>query len=169
MISPDLKPSLALIVAMDKNRLIGRDGDLPWRLPNDLAHFKRTTMGKPILMGRKTWDSLGRPLPGRQNIVLTRDELFSAEGADVAHDLDAALTLAAEQEQVMMIGGAQLYELALPLAKVLYVTHVDAALEGDTWFPKINWDEWEQVSREAHPADEKNEYPHEFSHYIRRD
>ncbi len=153
---------------MDENRLIGRDGDLPWRLPNDLAHFKRTTMGKPILMGRKTWESLGRPLPGRRNLVLTRDVGRRAEGADVVSTLDAAALACDSADEIMVIGGAQIYALTLEKASRLFITHVHASIEGDTWFPVLNWDDWQEISRECHPADERNEFPHDFVEYIRK-
>ncbi len=153
--------SLSLIVAMDRNRLIGRNGDLPWRLPNDLKHFKRTTLGKTILMGRKTWDSLGRPLPERQNWVLTRDRGFAAAGARVFHDLDAALAAHGPGE-LMVIGGAELYRQTLSRADRLYLTEVRAEVEGDAWFPEFDRAAWRETASEAHPADEKHAWPYRF-------
>lgn len=153
--------SLSLVVAMDRNQLIGRNGDLPWRLPNDLRHFKRTTLGKTVLMGRKTWDSLGRPLPERQNWVLTRDATFTAEGARVFHDLDAALA-AHDAGELMVIGGAELYRQVLPQASRIYLTEVQAELEGDAWFPEFNRKQWRETASEAHPADERHAWPYRF-------
>lgn len=165
---PMLPPRIALIVAMDENRLIGREGDLPWRLPNDLAHFKRLTMGHPILMGRKTWESLGRPLPGRRNIVLTRDTAYVAEGGEVLHSLDEALRAAQDSEMIFVIGGAEIYAMAMGQADRLYVTHVKAQLEGDTWFPEMDPAQWVEMEREEHAADTRNEHDHDFVIYDRR-
>ena len=153
--------SISLIVACDENRLIGRNGDLPWRLPNDLKHFKSLTLGKTILMGRKTWDSLGRPLPQRENWVLTRDAAFAAEGCRVFNKLEDALAAHAEGE-LMVIGGADLYRQALPHAQCLYLTQVHAREEGDTWFPDFSNAGFREVSREDHPADEKHAYAYSF-------
>lgn len=123
------------VVAMDAARAIGRDGGIPWRLPEDMRLFKRTTMGHPILMGRKTWESLGRPLPGRQNIVLTRDAAYRAEGAQVVHDLAELEQMELMHEEVMVIGGAQIYELLLPRMTRLCVSEVSGEHEADTYFP----------------------------------
>jgi dihydrofolate reductase len=153
--------SLSLIVAMDRNRLIGRDGDLPWRLPNDLKHFKQLTVGKTVLMGRKTWVSLGRPLPDRENWVLTRDAQFSAPGARVFTGLDAALAAHAGGE-LMVIGGAQLYEQTLALADRIHLTRVDAVVPGDTYFPEIDASQWREVARQSFGADERHAYAYEF-------
>ncbi|MGH8504995.1 MAG: dihydrofolate reductase [Stenotrophobium sp.] len=152
--------SISLIVAMDERRLIGRDGDLPWRLPNDLRHFKALTLGKTVLMGRKTWISLGRPLPNRDNWVLTRDTRFSAEGGRVFHHLDAVLAAHIEGE-LMVIGGAELYRQLLPRADRLYLTQVHARVDGDTWFPDYPADAYVETAREDHPVDEK--HPHAYS------
>jgi dihydrofolate reductase len=152
---------IALIVAMDRGGLIGRDGDLPWRLPNDLKHFKRQTLGKTVLMGRRTWDSLGRPLPQRDNWVLTRDRSFHAEGARVFHALDDALAAHGAGE-LMVIGGAELYRQTLPLAQRLYLTEVDAELDGDTRFPVFDRAQWREIESEAHPADERHAWPYRF-------
>lgn len=155
------QPRLSLIVAMDRGRLIGRDGDLPWRLPNDLKHFRQQTLGKTVLMGRRTWASLGRPLPQRDNWVLTRDRAFQAEGARVFHTLEAALT-AHEAGELMVIGGAELYRQALPLAQRLYLTEIDVELDGDTRFPAFERDEWREVASESHAADERHAWPYRF-------
>ena len=153
---------IVLIAALDRNGLIGRDNDLPWRLPADLGHFKRHTLGKPILMGRRTWESLGKPLPGRHNIVVTRDPGYRAEGATVVDSLDAALAAAGEAEEVMVIGGAAFYRAMLPRADRLLLTRIDAAFDGDTWFPEIDPDAWRETEREAHAPDERNPYPYAF-------
>ena len=165
----DADVNIALIVAMDQNRIIGRDGDLPWRLSNDLRHFKKLTMGSPMLMGRKTWESLPGALPGRRNIVLTRNPDYITDGGEVVTSVAAAIDGCAHGETLFVIGGAQLYEQTLGLAARLFVTRVNAEVEGDTRFPTVSWDEWREVAREAHPADVKNEYPHEFIEYERKD
>lgn len=159
-------PRLALIVAKSENNVIGRDGDLPWRLSRDLKRFKALTMGKPLIMGRKTWESLPRkPLPGRPNIVISRRGDFSAPGAFVMSSLNAAIPFARSQalnlvaEDIVIIGGASLYEAALSLCDRLFITEVHADIEGDTCFPELNSAEWETVSRQTHEADEKNDYP----------
>ena len=152
---------------MDRNRLIGCENRLPWHLPADLQHFKRITMGKPILMGRKTWESLGRPLPGRLNIAISRNTTYEAEGAVVVSSLDEAVEAAGEAEEIMIIGGANLYQQALSRVNRLYLTRVDAAFEGDAWFPKINEDEWELSVVESHEPDDANAYPYRFETYDR--
>ncbi|GGE59152.1 dihydrofolate reductase [Priestia taiwanensis] len=154
---------ISLIWAMDENRLIGKDNDLPWRLPAELAYFKRTTMGQPIIMGRKTYESIGRPLPGRENIVVTRNSDFTAEGVTVVHSLHEALEQTKETE-AFVIGGAQIYKEALPLASRLYVTHIHHAFEGDTYFPEIP-KEWKVISSEKGLNDEKNPYDYDFVVY----
>ena len=140
---------LSLIAALDRNRLIGAGGALPWRLPEDLRHFKALTWGKPVLMGRKTWDSLGRPLPGRRNIVITRQPGWQAAGAETVHGLEAALALCGEAPEVMVIGGAEIYRQALPLARRLYLTEIDAAFTGDAWFPERDGRHWRETARET--------------------
>ncbi len=152
---------LSLIVAMDRNQLIGRDNRLPWHLSADLKRFKRITMGKPIVMGRRTHESIGKPLPGRTNIVVSTDRHYQAAGCRVVASLHEALSAAGEQE-VFVIGGASLYEQALPLAGRMYVTEIDAAFEGDTWFPEFDPGEWQETAREAHPADAGNAYAFAF-------
>ena len=153
---------VSLVVAMSENRVIGRDNDLPWRLPADLAHFKRLTLGKPIIMGRKTYESIGRPLPGRQNIVLTRDATFQAPGCDICLDLDQAMAAAGDAEEVMIIGGGALYETLLERADRIYLTEVHADIEGDTWFPELDTSSWKEVTRERHAADERNRLDYSF-------
>ncbi len=151
---------ISLIAAMDNNRVIGADNALPWHLPADLKHFKTLTMGKPILMGRKTYKSIGRPLPGRDNIVLTRQADFVASGCLVAHSIDQACAHAAKlgAKELMVIGGAQLYAAMLPLADRLYLTLVDTAINGDAFFPEINHNEWTEADHQEQAADEKNAY-----------
>ena len=161
------KPILSLICAMDKNRLIGNNNELPWHLPADLALFKKTTLGKPIIMGRKTFDSIGRTLPGRQNIVITSNPDWSATDCDVASSIEQALGIVAGSNEVMLIGGASLYEQTLKLADVLYLTLIDHEFSGDTWFPEIDSEIWEMASESLFPADEKNLYPFSFVKYIR--
>ena len=166
-------PSLVLVVARARNGVIGRDGDLPWRLRSDLQRFKAITIGKPCIMGRKTWQSLPlKPLPGRLNLVLTRDEGWGedgeARGALVCRSLDEALEIAREQAQddgvdeVCLIGGAALFEAALPRAKRLYITEVAAEPEGDVLFPAFDAADWTEVSREAHVAGEKDDHAFVF-------
>ena len=162
------KTLLSLIWAMDENRLIGNNNELPWHLPADLAFFKRTTMGKPIIMGRKTFDSIGRPLPGRQNIIITRDKTFTSLGCDIANSIDQAMSLVADEaEEAMLIGGASLYLQTLEQADVLYLTQIHHAFSGDTWFPKIDMAQWSEVYRENFDADEKNIYPYSFMKFLR--
>jgi dihydrofolate reductase len=153
---------ISLIVAMAENRVIGRDNQLPWRIPEDLKHFKALTMGKPIIMGRKTYESIGRPLPGRDNIVITGDTLYRAEGCQVVHSIEEALRSVGVAEEAMIIGGAALYRQTLQDADRLYLTLVKAQPEGDTWFPKIEPQAWREIRREAHRADESNEYDYAF-------
>ena len=158
---------VTVIVAVAQNGVIGKDGDLPWRLPDDLAYFKRLTSGHPIVMGRKTWESLGRPLPNRRNIVLSRQPGYEAEGAEVVTDFEAALDGLTEDE-VFVIGGAGLYAAALPLADRVCWTEVHADVEGDTVFPEWDRRAWEEVSRTAHAADERHAHPFAFVEYVRK-
>jgi dihydrofolate reductase len=153
---------ISLIYASDEQGLIGRDNDLPWRLPADLRHFKRTTMGKPLIMGRKTHESIGRPLPGRLNIVVTRQVDYTAPGCTVVHSIDAAREAAADAEEVMVIGGADIYRLFLPVADRLYHTEVHETFDGDVFFPDVDRSAWVEVSRDAHPADDRNPYAYTF-------
>jgi dihydrofolate reductase len=148
----DGRPTVSLIVALDRNRLIGAGGRLPWHLPADLKRFRGLTLGHHVIMGRKTWESLGRALPGRTNVVLTRQSGFPAQGARVVSCLDDALRLAAADTEVFVIGGAEIYALALPRADRTYVTEIDAAFDGDTWFPPLPANEWREVSREPQHA-----------------
>lgn len=162
------RPLLSLIWAMDENRLIGSNNALPWRLPADLAFFKRTTMGKPVIMGRKTFASIGKALPGRQNIVITGNNSFTAPGCDIADSIEDAMAMVAgNTEEVMLIGGASLYRQTLALADRLYITQIHHQFSGDTWFPQIDMRLWRQVCREDFEPDEINRYPYSFIKFVR--
>jgi len=141
---------LTLVAAMGRNRVIGLDGDMPWHFSEDLKHFKRTTMGGVMIMGRKTFDAIGRPLPGRRSIVITRSGDWSREGVEVAHSLDEALALAGGEAPVFVVGGGEIYAQALPLATRLVVTEIDDAPDGDTYFPEWSRAEWTETDRVAH-------------------
>ena len=155
---------ITLVVAASENGVIGRDGDLPWRLPADLARFKRVTMGRPIVMGRRTWESIGRPLPGRSNLVLSRKPGYEAAGCRVVSALGEAILAATAEgaEEMMVIGGEALYAEALPVADQILLTRVHAVLEGDTYFPPLDQDARAVTAVERHEADERNEYPYSF-------
>jgi len=159
---------IALIAAMDRDRVIGRAGRLPWHLPADLAFFKRCTMGKPVIMGRKTHEAIGRPLPGRHNIVVSRDPGYHAPGCTCVTSLEAALAAAADAEEVMVIGGATLFEALLPRADRLYLTEVHAQVGGDTRFPPLDRQAWVQTWQEGHDADARNPYAYTFRILERR-
>ncbi|MDR4888608.1 dihydrofolate reductase [Fredinandcohnia sp. QZ13] len=157
---------ISLLLAMDKNQLIGKDNDLPWRLPADLAYFKRVTMGHPIIMGRKTYDSIGRPLPGRENIIVTRDTSYKAEGCKVIHSIDEIVKMSEETEQeLFVIGGAEIFKEILPYSDRLYITEIDEEFEGDTYFPAFDKAEWQVISKEKGIKDEKNPYEYTFLVY----
>jgi len=158
--------TLSLIYAVSENHVIGRDGRLPWRLPADLKHFKDTTMGKPVIMGRATFTSIGQPLPGRQNIVLTRDRDYHHESVTIVHSLDEALH-AAQDDDIFVIGGAEVYKQALPLATQIFETRVHAIVEGDTFFdPDLS--HWLEDGNESYKADAKNQYDYSFITYVRQ-
>ncbi len=153
---------ISMITAMADNRIIGKDNQMPWHLPADFAWFKRCTMGKPVVMGRKTYESIGRPLPGRLNIVISRDASLSIEGVTTVTSIEQALEVAGEVEEVMIIGGGAIYAACLPMANKLYVTHIEAEIEGDTQFP--DWgSEFKETYSEAYQADEKNAYNMRFT------
>ena len=160
--------TITLIAAMARNRAIGLKGKMPWHLPGELKHFKATTMGKAIVMGRKTWESIGRALPGRQNIVVTRNPKYRAENCLVVSSLDEALQRAISDE-IMIIGGGQLYQQALSLAHRMILTRVDCEPEADTWFPPWSQQDWREVSRRSQPADDRNEYAFEVVELVRID
>ncbi len=153
---------ISMIAAMADNRVIGKDNQMPWHLPADFAWFKRCTMGKPVVMGRKTYDSIGRPLPGRLNIVISRDESLSIEGVTTVTSVEKALEAAGDVEEVMIIGGGAIYASCLAMANKLYVTYIDAVVEGDTQFP--DWgNEFKETYSETYQADEKNAYNMRFT------
>jgi len=162
------------MVAVAANGVIGRDNALPWHLPEDLRHFRRTTLAKPVIMGSKTFESIGRPLPGRPNIVVTGTPGWQVEGVTVTDSVPAALELARELaraegvDELVVIGGATIYAAALPLAQRLYVTEVHADVEGDTWFPPVDRADWQEIQREELPASEDNPYAYAFVCFERR-
>ena len=158
---------LTIIVAMARNRVIGCNNALPWRLPADLQHFRRITLSKPVVMGRKTYESIGRPLPGRENIVVTTDRDYHATGCRVTHSIKDTLASLQETPEVMVIGGASLYRETLACARRIYLTLVHADITGDTWFPELDTCQWHQISREDFPADERNNYAYSFIHLER--
>ena len=160
---------LSLIVAISENHVIRRHGQLPWHLSADLKRFKQLTMGHHIVMGRKTYDSIGRQLPGRISVVLTRQSEWTVEGVLTASDLPTALKLAGDDEEVFVIGGSQIYQLALPLVDRLYVTQVHATVDGDTYFPAITDDQWQLQQTDSFAADEKNDHDYSFLVYSRLD
>lgn len=160
---------LSMIVAHADNRIIGKDNDMPWHLPADLAYFKKTTLGKPVIMGRKTYDSIGRPLPGRKNIVISRDESLNIEGVEVVQSVEQALAVASGVDEIMVIGGGAIYAHCMPKADKLYITHIDAKIDGDTQFPDYDLEnEWQMLASETRQADEKNAYVLHFNVYQRR-
>jgi dihydrofolate reductase len=163
--APACTTRLSLIAAMARNRVIGRDNALPWRLPEDLKRFRRLTMGAPIIMGRKTYDSIGRPLPGRRNIVVTRQRDLALAGCEIAGSLEDALALAGDAPEAFVIGGAEIYRAALPLADRLYFTLIDADYEGDAYFPAIDLAAWREIERER--GDATSELRYEFVTYER--
>jgi len=159
---------IAMAVAMAENRVIGRGGGLPWHLSGDLQYFKRVTMGRPMIMGRKTFESIGRPLPGRLNIVITRDATYAPDNVMVVHSLDQALDAARERaeadgvDEIMVIGGGQIYADALPVTDRVYLTEVHTSVDGDTVFPDLADDQWRETSREAHPENKEGEPAYSF-------
>ncbi len=176
---------ISIIVAMGRNRVIGKDNDLIWHLPADLNHFKKITMGKPVIMGRKTFESMGRPLPGRINVVVTRNRQFNAPACLPANSLEKALELVSEgkspvrapgdnsatgtsgEKEIFIAGGAEIYRQAIPLADRMYITIVDHEFEGDTFFPEFTAGNWKMVEEKKHPADKRNKYPMLFRTYVR--
>ena len=149
---------ISIVAALGENRVIGRDGGLPWHIPGDLKLFKKTTMGKPIIMGRKTWESLGQPLPGRPHVIITRDKSYKAADAYVAHNLEQALSVAKglavalKEEEVMIVGGEEIYRLAMAKADRLYLTEIALSPNGDTFFPDFDVDQWREISRTEYPS-----------------
>lgn len=159
---------ISLIVAVSDNNVIGDKGKLPWQLPADLRRFKELTLGHPIIMGRKTYESIGRALPGRRNIVITRDKNYLCHGVDVAHSWNQALSLCNSKDEVFIIGGGEIYKIALPLADRIYLTRVHISARGDTYFPEIDPADWIETGREDYPADAANPYAHTFFIYERK-
>ena len=158
-------PRISLVVAMDENGVIGYEGRLPWRLPADMQRFREITMGKPVLMGRKTYESIPprfRPLPGRRNIVLTRDPEYHAPGCTVVHSLPEALTAVKDEEELMVIGGTAVYTALLPSASRLYLTQVHGRFKGDAFFPPLDRREWREIWREEHKSDDRHAYDYTF-------
>lgn len=153
---------ISLISALANNRVIGYRNQLPWHLPADLRHFKALTLGKPILMGRRTYESIGKPLPERRNVVISRQQDFMAPGCDCVNSVEEALKLTSDAEEVMVIGGANLYQQTLPLADYLYLTLIHHDFHGDTFFPEWKSEEWQEIQRSDFPADLKNPYPYSF-------
>ena len=161
------RPIITLIAAVSENGVIGADGDLPWRLPADLKHFKQLTTGHAILMGRKTHESIGKPLPDRRNLVLTRNTDWSRPGVETVHDFNAALQLL-DDDELFVIGGEQVYRAALPIADRLQLTRVHTHVPGDAMFPEFNLDEWTLTDEQQRPADDRNEYDVTFQQYERK-
>lgn len=153
------------MAALARNRAIGLDGRMPWRLPDELQYFKRITLGKPVVMGRKTWEAIGRPLPGRQNIIITRNPAYHAHGAEVSASLEQACELAQEGE-LMIIGGGELYALAMPLARRMFLTVVDCNPPADTWFPGFSRQDWRKISSHMHLADERHAFRFEMTEWV---
>tara|TARA_R110000868_G_scaffold69261_1_gene204179 strand:- start:56569 stop:57054 length:486 start_codon:yes stop_codon:yes gene_type:complete len=158
---------LSLIVAMAENNCIGNKNQLPWRLSADLQYFKKLTTGKTIIMGRKTYESIGKPLPNRCNVILTRNAAYEAEDCTILPSLEVAMSMFVKAEEVFVIGGANIYEQAIDYCETMYITEVKAEVKGDAYFPKWNTSEWREVSREAHQADEKNQFDYDFVTYAR--
>ncbi|MEQ8424745.1 MAG: dihydrofolate reductase [Cyclobacteriaceae bacterium] len=164
---------ISLIAAISENRVIGKDNDLPWRLPDDMKFFMQTTSGHHVLMGRKNYDSLPekfRPLPNRTNIVVTRQKTFMATGCEIVNSIQEGIELAKAngESELFIIGGAQIYEQALPVADKLYLTEIKAEIKGDTFFPKFDSQQWSETSRKPHAADERHAYPFDFVTYQRK-
>lgn len=159
------QPTISLICAMAKNRVIGKDNKMPWHLPADLKHFKAISMAKPIVMGRKTFESIGRPLPGRQNMIISRNSDYIVEGCDVVNSIDTAIELLTGSDEIMIIGGGFLYSQMIEKANKLYLTLIDLDVVGDTYFPEYEHLELVQISTENHLKDDKNPYNYQFVNY----
>ncbi len=159
---------LSIIAAVAQNSTIGKNNKLVWHLPADLRFFKNTTMNRTLIMGRKTFESFGKPLPGRRSIVVTRQTNWHHEGVEVSHSLNNAIGIAPKNEEVFIIGGAEIYRLALPLCTKMYLTIIHHNFDGDTNFPEVDFSEWELISNIRHKADEKNKYNYNFKQYVRK-
>lgn len=153
---------ISLIAAMGKNKVIGKNNSLPWKLPADMEHFKKLTEGKPVIMGRKTFESIGKPLPKRTNIIITRDQKYKSEGCIVVHSTDEALKAAENNKEVMVIGGSQIYKEFLPKANKMYLTLIDEDFDGDIYFPEYKIEEWKETAYEEHEKDAENPYDYTF-------
>jgi len=162
--------TISLLLAADENNVIGKDNSLPWHLPNDLKYFKNLTWGMPILMGRKTYESIGKPLPGRQNIVITRNENFKADGVAVVRSVETAIDIANDSDikEIFIIGGAEIFNTILPKANRVYLTRIHHRFEGDVFFPELQEAEWKLVKQRRGDVDEKNVYPHTFEVWERK-
>lgn len=165
---PNTMPPLAILVAAGENGVIGKDGHLPWHLPDEMRLFKNLTLGHTVVMGRKTWESLKRPLPGRRNVVLTRQPGYAAEGAVVLPTFEAIADLAPDEPPVFVIGGVALIEDALPIARDLHLTRIHASPEGDTFLPEIDFAGWELVEESRHERDERHQHAYTYQHWQRR-
>lgn len=154
--------AISLIVALADNYCIGNNNQLPWRQSADLQHFKYTTMAKPIIMGRKTYESIGKPLPGRTNVIITRNADFLASGCVIKHSLQQAITAFSDQSEIMITGGSQIFVEALPLVDRMYLTWIHTTIDGDAFFPTWDASQWREIGREAHQADEKNQYDYTY-------
>ena len=162
------KPVVSQVVAMARDGVIGLDNSMPWHLPDDLKRFKALTMGKPMLMGRKTFEAIGKPLPGRTSLVLTRDLAWQAAGVTVVHSVDEALKLAGAAPELCVVGGAEIYKLTLPATDRIYLTRIHASIAGDTVFPALDTSQWRETERVEHPADDRHAYSMTFSTLERR-
>lgn len=153
---------ISIIAALAKNRVIGKNNKLPWHLPADFQHFKKLTLGKPVVMGQKTFESIGKPLSGRTNIILSLDENFSPEGCVIVRSIEEALKAAGDSEEVMICGGASVYKQFLPLAHKMYLTLIDEDFEGDTYFPEFDWEDWQETDRAENQLDKESPYKYTF-------
>jgi len=163
-----MKPIISMISAMSRQRMIGLNNTMPWYLPEDLKHFKRLTLGKPMIMGRQTWESLPGLLPERQHIVITRNTGYTAEDCDIASNLEKAIKLAGSVDEIMIVGGGQIYQQFLETADNLYITRVDTDLTGDVFFPEWSKEQWQLASQECRDKDERHQYDFCFEHYVRK-
>ena len=159
---------ISFVVAIGQNNVMGKDNAIPWHIPADLKFFKKVTMGHPIVMGRKTYDSIGKPLPGRENIIMTRNQNYAQEGCTVIHTIEELLKLEEKNEEVCVIGGAEIFKITFPHADRLYLTKINHEFEGDTFFPDFDESEWKIISEEKGPKDEKNPYDYTFFIYERK-
>lgn len=159
---------ISLIVAMDKNRVIGKDNDIPWRIPKDWEYVKHTTKGHPIILGRKNLESIGRALPDRRNIILTRDKSFTFNGCEIAHSINDVLELCKNEQEIFIFGGEEIYNLFLPYVEKMHITKIHYEFEGDTFFPEVNLDEWNEVSVKKGITNDKNPYEYYFHVYERK-